>query len=73
VRLGLIERHREWMIRSYVATTAFVWFRVIVEFLEARSAGTSADRLAVASWLSWTIPLLVTEVMLQKPKTRQEL
>jgi len=65
----LIEQHKEWMIRSYVVTTAFVTFRALVVVLEAtKTGGESLDRLGIASWFCWAVPLLLTEAWLQGRK-----
>jgi len=64
----LIQQHAEWMIRSYAVTFAFVIFRAIVEVLEVAGIGTISERLSVASWLCWSIPLLITESILQGRK-----
>ncbi len=40
IRRHLYEQHKEWMIRSYVVTTAFVSFRVLFDVLEAAGVGT---------------------------------
>jgi uncharacterized membrane protein len=63
---SLIEQHKEWMIRSYVVTFAFVIFRLIQPMLQ--NVGTVTEQLAAAGWLSWTIPLLTTELVLQGRK-----
>lgn len=65
IKKSLIEQHKEWMIRSYVLTFAFVIFRVLQPMLHV---GTITEQLAAAGWLSWTIPLLTTEVVLQGRK-----
>jgi len=70
VRRHLYDQHREWMIRSYVVTTAFVTFRLLVDVLEAADVGTPLERISVASWFSWAIPLLVNEAVLQGRKLR---
>jgi uncharacterized membrane protein len=68
VRRYLIEQHREWMIRSYVVTFAFVTFQLAIPVLQAFGMGTLSERFATAIWLSWTVPLLVTEAFLQGRK-----
>ena len=65
---SLIQQHKEWMIRSYAVTFAFVMFRVIVEVLEVAGIGTMTERLTAASWLCWSVPLLITESILQGRK-----
>jgi len=66
IRKALVEQHKEWMIRSYVVTFAFVIFRVIQPLLQ--NVGTISEQLAAAGWLCWTIPLLATELVLQGRK-----
>ena len=63
-----VEQHREWMIRSYVVTFAFVTFRVLDTAFETAKLGTMLERLTAASWLSWTLPLFITESILQGRK-----
>ena len=60
IRRKQIEQHKGWMIRSYVVTFAFVSFRWLNELpaLEELSGSTLI-------WMSWSIPLLITEVVLQ--------
>jgi uncharacterized membrane protein len=65
IRRGLVEQHREWMIRSYVVTFAFVTFRAVWAVLKAADVGTLAEQLAMASWFCWAVPLLVVEVAIQ--------
>jgi uncharacterized membrane protein len=66
IRKSLIEQHKEWMIRSYVLTFAFVIFRIVQPLLP--NVGTVTEQLAAAGWLCWTLPLLATEVVLQGRK-----
>lgn len=65
---GLIPQHREWMIRSYVITFGFVTLRLVTDVLDSRGIGTIAERLALGSWVSWSVPLLITEALLQGRK-----
>jgi hypothetical protein len=68
IRRGLLQQHREWMIRSYVVTFGFVFFRILVGVLQATSVGSLSEQLAAASWFCWAAPLLVTEAILQGRK-----
>ena len=68
IRRGSIDQHREWMIRSYVVTFAFVTFRVVWSVLQAAGLGTLHEQLAASSWFCWAAPLLVTEAVLQGRK-----
>jgi uncharacterized membrane protein len=68
IRRHLIEQHKEWMIRSYVVTTAFVTFRVFYLLVQSTGVGTPNEQLGIASWFCWAVPLLVTEAWLQGRK-----
>jgi uncharacterized membrane protein len=63
IRRGLIEQHRDWMIRSYVVTFAFVTFRAAWLALQAAGVGTRDEPLAMSSWFCWAAPLLVVETI----------
>ena len=65
-------QHQEWMIRSYVVTLAFVIFRIFVGISEALEIGTLFQRLELASWFCWAVPLLVTEAVIQGRKVFQK-
>jgi hypothetical protein len=68
IKRSLIEQHKEWMIRSYVVTFAFVTFRVIQPALQAAHVGTVFEELAFAAWACWAVPLLVAELVIQGRK-----
>jgi TRAP-type C4-dicarboxylate transport system permease small subunit len=61
--------HREWMIRSYVVTFAFVTFRLMGRDLHLYASLGVETELTMLSWLCWAIPLLFTEVVLQWKRT----
>lgn len=65
VRRQLYDQHKEWMIRSYVVTFAFVTFRASWSALQAAGVGTQHEQLAASSWFCWAVPLLVVEAVLQ--------
>jgi hypothetical protein len=64
----MIEQHREWMVRSYVLTLSFVWLRLTNTLLDAVEAGSIPDRFVFSSWMSWAVPLMITEAILQGRK-----
>lgn len=68
IRKRLFEHHKEWMIRSYVVTFGFVFFRIFFGAMEAAGVGTVLERLAAASWFCWSVPLLINEAILQGRK-----
>jgi uncharacterized membrane protein len=66
IRIGNVQVHKEWMIRTYVLTCAgFVGARVVadMDFL-GRLIGTTALN-DLSSWVNWALPLMVTEIVLQ--------
>lgn len=65
IRRRLYQQHMEWMIRSYVVTLGFVFFRIFVGIAGAFDIGTLIERLSAASWFCWAVPLLITEAILQ--------
>jgi hypothetical protein len=62
-------QHKQWMVRSYVVTFAFVTFRVIaylmIYLLGIGQIGQGTDRLGLTSWACWAVPLLLTELVIQ--------
>lgn len=72
VRRRMFDQHKEWMIRSYVVTFGFVFFRVLFLSLSGAEIGTVPERLAASSWFCWAIPLLITEAILQGRKVFAE-
>jgi hypothetical protein len=69
IRNRQVDVHKEWMIRSYVLTFAFVTFRLLNEFQFIADLGIE-DRFTMVAWVSWVIPLFVTEVVLQWKRIR---
>lgn len=58
-----IESHKEWMIRGYVLTFAFVTNRYLTGLPILNSLGKERDAAIV--WLCWVVPLLVTELIFE--------
>jgi len=58
-------QHKQWMIRSYVVTFAFVTFRLVNEMMAYFGIGDIADRRALMAWACWAVPLLVAEMLIQ--------
>jgi uncharacterized membrane protein len=65
-----IQVHKEWMVRSYVVTFAFVTFRLLNDFGPTSHLRPALDRAITLAWISWAIPLLFTEVILQARRMR---
>ena len=72
---GKVQLHKEWMVRSYLVTFAFVTFRVINDGLPsvaARLGSSPDDSLANLTWLTWVLPLAVYELILQSRRLYSE-
>lgn len=69
IRRRNILQHREWMIRSYAVTFAFVTFRFGVDALTSQGVQGS-DAQAIMAWACWALPLLLLEPLLQFQKVR---
>ncbi|MTI31246.1 DUF2306 domain-containing protein, partial [Xanthovirga aplysinae] len=65
IRKGWVLSHKEWMVRSYVVTFAFVSFRWLVDLPFIVGLGNFIERAPTVGWVSWVIPLFVTEMILQ--------
>ena len=60
-----IQSHKEWMIRSYILTIIFVFFRWLIDLPFIASLGNFVERAPTVAWFSLAIPLFITEVILQ--------
>jgi uncharacterized membrane protein len=69
IRTRHIEQHREWMLRSYTVTFAFVTARLAARLLH-RWIQVPDDPVAdnidyVVAWAAWAVPLLIAEPLIQ--------
>jgi hypothetical protein len=67
IRKGLTDQHKEWTIRSYVVTFAFVTFRIGQVAMVARGVEL-ATAIGLMAWACWAVPLLATEAVIQSRK-----
>jgi Predicted membrane protein (DUF2306) len=67
---GRIQVHKEWMVRAYVVTFAFVTFRLLNDFGPTSHLQPDGDRAITIGWACWVLPLLATEVILQIRRMR---
>ena len=67
IKRHLYEQHKEWMIRSYVVTFAFVTFRAFDSVIAARGLPL-LDHIGISAWFCWSVPLLVNELVMQGRK-----
>lgn len=65
IRRGCVEIHRQWMVRSYVVTLAFVTFRLVADFIRPYHYEGASAMLA---WGCWAVPLFITEIVFQLRK-----
>lgn len=70
IRNRNVVQHREWMMRSYAVTFAFVTFRFGVDALVAWQGVEPRDAQGVMAWACWAVPLLLLEPLLQFRKWR---
>ena len=64
IKLKRVNAHREWMIRSYIVTFAFITFRILNDHVMV-DMGNFVERAPTAIWISWSIPLMIGEIFLQ--------
>ena len=69
IRNRRFEQHRDWMLRSYVVTFAFVTFRLFADWMSSLSATHTAFNdgqiEATMAWACWAVPLLIAEPLIQ--------
>ena len=62
---GHVQVHKEWMVRTYVVTFAFVMQRVLSEYYPGPRLQPDLDRATAAVWTAWVLPIMFTELILQ--------
>jgi hypothetical protein len=70
IRRGLVTLHKEWMIRAYVVTFAFVTFRILSDYGPTSRLQPENERSITISWVCWVVPLAVTEMIFQWKRIR---
>lgn len=65
IRRKNLAQHKQWMIRSYVVTFAFVTFRLFDDTLSHRSLVPEHEFYSILAWACWAVPLLFTEAVIQ--------
>ena len=68
IKRGLVQEHREWMMRNYVLTFAFVSYRVGLKYMLGE--GFMIADTVIMSWLCWVPQLFVTELLIQISHSR---
>ena len=68
IKKGLTDQHKEWTIRSYVVTFAFVVFRIFAGVAQATGVGTLQEQLTAASWFCWAcVTVAEKPLMVENP------
>ncbi len=70
IRARNIPLHREWMLRNYTITFAFVSFRLATELPAVNALGSVQEVFSTFLWLSWVPPLLLCEIALCAARLR---
>jgi len=70
IRRRSYEQHREWMLRSYTVTFAFVTFRLLDPWLQRLHVASADDVDTIMAWACWSVPLLLIEPVLQLRRMR---
>jgi uncharacterized membrane protein len=65
VQQRALEQHREWMIRSYVVTFAFVTFRLVEKILLPLNIAPAQEIDSLLAFGCWSVPLLLAEPLIQ--------
>jgi predicted membrane protein DUF2306 len=73
IRKGLVALHKEWMIRAYVVTFAFVSFRILSDYGPTSRLQPEHDRSLTIAWVCWVVPLATTEMIFQLRRVRAAL
>ncbi len=64
-----IEKHQQWMIRSYALAFAAVTLRIYLPFMQAVLGMPFIEAYVIVSWLCWVPNLLVAELIISPPGT----
>jgi len=70
IRKRLVALHKEWMIRAYVVTFAFVTFRILSDYSPMARLRPENDRDITIAWACWVVPLAATEMIFQLRRLR---
>src|SRR5271165_1373229 len=63
--------HKEWMVRAYVVTFAFVTFRIFNDYGPTSHLKPAGDLAITLAWACWVVPLFITELIFQVRRIRE--
>lgn len=77
IRTRRIEQHREWMLRSYTVTFAFVTYRLasywLRRLIHVPDSDVADEVDTLLAWACWTVPLLLAEPLIQLRSMRKRI
>jgi len=66
IRRRQILRHRQWMIRSFLVTNAFIIFRLMIPLALLLPVSTVEVKFAIVVTIAWVVPLLIYQWHLKR-------
>ena len=60
--------HEEWMFKSFVVTIGFTTFRFVGQLINGFFPIDPGETSGIMAWACWSVPLLITEFVLQRNK-----
>jgi uncharacterized membrane protein len=70
IRRRNVIQHREWMLRSYTVTFAFVTFRLFAMALGKLHIVSADNASTIMAWACWAVPLILVEPLIQARKIK---
>ena len=75
IRTRRIQQHREWMLRSYIVTFAFVTYRLgeklVRQWVTVPDVPDADDVAVMMAWACWAVPLVLAEPLIQLQSMRR--
>lgn len=71
IKRGKFKQHKNWMIRSYALTLSAISLRLYALMLPKLPHLNAFDQYALIAWLSWTLNLLVAELIILGARNKQ--
>jgi len=65
-----VNLHKEWMVRSYIVTLAFIISGLAIKIPYVQNLGTFADISPSFFWMGWSVPLYIYQIVLSSKKKK---
>ncbi|WDO11770.1 DUF2306 domain-containing protein [Flavobacterium sp. WW92] len=65
-----VNLHKEWMVRSYIVTLAFIISGLAIKIPYVQNLGSFADISPSFFWMGWSVPLYVYQIVLSSKKKK---